>query len=98
MGANLPGEVRGPFVLRPRRISDVLSSGGPVKSAAIVWQAPFRTADAQLRAAFRPATLWLLPARVEQTRVGGSPVMFGQEIARSGSLSLHDCGKHRLRL
>jgi hypothetical protein len=54
--------------------------------------------DAQVRASFRPATLWLLPARVEQTRVGGSAAVFGQNTPRSGSLSLHDCGKHRLRL
>jgi hypothetical protein len=69
-----------------------------VKSSAIGSQAPFRTVDAQARTAFRPATLWLLPARVEQTRVGGATAVFGQETPRSSSLSLHDCGKHRLRL
>jgi hypothetical protein len=57
----------------------------------------FGTTGQPVRAAFhRPAALWLLPARIAQTRVGASNT-HGMDTRETGILSLRDCGKHRFR-
>jgi hypothetical protein len=68
-----------------------------VKTAAVASQVAFGKLAVPVRAAFRrPEALWLLPGRVEQTRVG-LPSAFAAAIPASGILSLHDCRKHRFR-
>jgi hypothetical protein len=69
-----------------------------VKTAAAVPHSALRKANLRVGPAFhRPAALWLLPARVEQTRVG-HPRAFAPETTGTSILSLRDCGKHRFRL